>query len=357
MILLRWIYRDSLDGLREETPHSSRPMIPSSDPTRKDMALRFLLTGGAGFIGSHLAETLVGLGHDPVVLDDLSTGRVENLASVAPQLSFHRASVLDRAVVMRLGRDVDSIVHLASPVGVERVARSPEESYRTIVDGAAVVLDCARDLGLPLLVVSSSEVYGFSPPTPIREEDVPREISGKAPRLSYARAKLVMDTMARRASSRGQRVLVARPFNVIGPRQSEEWGAVLPRFVRSALLGLPLEVHGDGMQKRTFLDVRDLADMLGDLLQLDIWNETALNVGGSFECSIEALARTVVATLDSSSVVNFVKHPEERGGVEIRRRVPDLTRLRSLVSLRPQRTVIESVQSLAGEMASLAAVS
>ncbi|MFG0315760.1 MAG: NAD-dependent epimerase/dehydratase family protein, partial [Planctomycetota bacterium JB042] len=189
--------------------------------------------------------------------------------------------------------------------------------------------------------------YGFAPRTPVAEEDVPRRIVGASPRLSYPRAKLALDRAARAAAAAGARVLVVRPFNLVGARQDGDGGAVLPRFCARARAGLPLEVHGSGAQRRVFLDVRDAARMLADLALREAWPVDAVNLGGTEEWSVAALARRVVDRLGAPVTVRHVAPPPTRGGVEVERRVPDLSRLRALVDARPRRTVDDAILALA----------
>ncbi|MFH0947007.1 MAG: NAD-dependent epimerase/dehydratase family protein [Planctomycetota bacterium] len=312
--------------------------------------MRILLTGGAGFIGSHLADRLVELGGSVTVLDDLSTGSLSHLSGCAKQIRFVRGSVLEPDRIEKLVAGTDRVVHLAAAVGVDRVARDPAGARRVIAEGSSSVLEHARKRQVPLLMVSSSEVYGFSPPCPIREEDVLSRIAGVAPRLAYAQAKLEADRMAREAAREGARVLTLRPFNVVGPRQGDEGGAVLPGFCKSALLGRPLEVHGSGQQRRTFLDVRDLARLLAGLVRMESFPVDALNVGGTEEWSMRELAERVVELVGSRSEIAHVRHPSSRGGVEVQRRVPDLSRLGSLVELGPRRGIDSSIRALAAEL-------
>lgn len=312
--------------------------------------MRVLLTGGAGFLGSHLAERLVASADTVVVLDDLSAGSLENLPA---EVDARVGCVTQAAAVRNAANGCDAIVHLASPVGVDRVASDPTWTSTVIEDGTRNALDAAARHGIPLITISSSEVYGFQPPTPVREEFLPNSIDGDAPRLSYAKAKLAADRMALEAHRRGQSVLVVRPFNLVGARQSRYGGAVLPRFVERALEGSPLEIHGDGTQRRSFLDVRDAARCLEALLAALPLRFGAINLGGSFECSVADLAKRVVARLGSSSTLRFVAPPQSRGGVEIARRVPDLTRLESIVGTLSPLPIESSIDALAAERAPL----
>ena len=309
--------------------------------------VRILVTGGAGFLGSHLVDRLVGDGHRVDVLDDLSTGRLENLSAAWGRLSFHRGSVLDGRLVDALVGAVDRVVHLASPVGVERVAAAPTETERAITGGGRFVLDAAERHGVPAVVGTSSEVYGFEPPTPVREDHFPDRIGGDAARLSYARAKHSLDVDARGRAAAGSSVLVVRPFNLVGPRQENTGGAVLPRFVARARAGLPLEVHGDGAQRRVFLDARDAARTIAQLIRWPTWPVDAVNLGGREEWSMWDLAHRVVQQLGAPVTVRRVPLPASRGGVEVQRRVPDLCRLEQIVAAGPRFSVDDAILALA----------
>ncbi len=317
--------------------------------------MHFLLTGGAGFVGSHLADRLLALGARITVLDDLSTGSRANLDLT--RVLLREGSVLDVVAVRALVATADRVIHLASEVGVDRVAGDPERARTVIEDGTRVVLDACAARGVPLVALSSSEVYGFAPPTPVREDDLPDSIDGAAPRLAYARAKLAADRACRAARSRGAPVLVVRPFNVVGARQSKDGGAVLPRFVESALAGLDLEVHGDGAQRRTFVDARDVAAWLARLAEFERWPFDAVNLGGVEEWSIKDLAELVRARLASRSRVVAVPPPLPRGNVEVLRRVPDLARLESLLGpfapVAPRHRVVDAIDALAAEARSV----
>lgn len=312
--------------------------------------MRVLITGGAGFLGSHLALELARRGDSFVALDDLSSGDEDNLQP-ATRVALVNGSVLDRELVDAQVARADAVLHAAAVVGVDRVAADPDRARAVIEDGTALVLDAARRHARPLISFSSSEVYGFAPPLRVREDDLPDAIEGAAPRLAYARAKLVADRAALRAAAEGQRVLALRPFNVVGARQSDDGGAVLPRLVERALAGEALELHGDGSQRRTFLEARDLARMVADLLHLERWPFAALNIGGREECSIRELAQRVAARLRPGAPIRCVAPPWTRGGVEVRRRVPDLSRLESLVDARPRFTLDDAIAALAAPAA------
>lgn len=290
--------------------------------------MRVLVTGGAGFLGSHLVARLVARGDDVVVLDDLSTGDPDALDRTRVDLVV--ADVTDAHRVDACVAGVDRVVHLASVVGVERVTAEPERTEYVIERGARAVIAAATRRRVPSIVVTSSEIYGFRAPAPVNESFEPADADAVAARWSYVRAKRVADRLARAAYADGAPILTVRPFNIVGERQREDGGAVLPRFVARALRGEALEVHGDGLQSRAFLDVRDAASALATLLERERFACDAVNLGGRDEWTMLALAHEVVRVLAVDVPVVCVAPGARRGLAEIRRRLPDLTRLAAL---------------------------
>lgn len=294
--------------------------------------MRVLVTGGAGFVGSHLVARLLARGDEVVVLDDLSTGDAATIDRSRASLIV--ADVTDATQVDASVAGVDRVVHLASVVGVERVAAEPARTRTVIEHGARAVIAAATRHRVPTIVVTSSEVYGFEAPAPVHESFEPADDDAVAARWSYVRAKRVADRLARDAYAAGAPILTVRPFNIVGERQREDGGAVLPRFVARALRGEPLEVHGDGAQSRALLDVRDAASALVALLEHERFAFDALNLGGRDEWTMLALAHEVVRELRVAVDVHCVAPSAERRVAEIRRRLPDLTRLTAL-GIRP----------------------
>jgi UDP-glucose 4-epimerase len=302
--------------------------------------MRHLVTGGAGFIGSHLVERLLARGDRVVVLDDLSTGRLANLAAVAghPDLEVVIGSVEDRTLVARAARGVDRIHHLAARVGVELVVGEPVASIRTIVDGTQAVLEAARVDRIPVVLASSSEVYGDSAPVPLRES-VP-VVPGRTdePRGGYACAKALSEWFGFAfMAEHGVPVSVARLFNTVGPRQTGRYGMVLPRFCEQARRGAPMTVHGDGAQTRCFAHVADVVDALIALGEQERAVGRVVNVGSDTETSILELAVLVRDLADSRSPIECRPMAELAPARvrDTRRRVPDLALLRALVGTVP----------------------
>jgi len=304
-----------------------------------------LITGGAGFIGSWLVGSLVAAGHRITVIDDLSTGRLDNLSEFLPdRIRLLKGTVGDRLDDASDGDPVDAIYHLAAAVGVKLVVDDPVGCIETNVHETARVLRLAASTGCPTLLASTSEVYGKSEDVPFREDqDVVYGPSTES-RWSYAYSKAVDEHLALGwHGATGLPVVIARFFNTVGPRQRGRWGMVLPRFVSAALRGEPLRVHGDGLQERCFADVRDVVPMLPGLLENPDAHGRVVNVGRDVPISIGALAKMVVDVLKSTSDIEHVAVEQDYGrSVEdMRRRQPDLTTLRSLVEP-PMRHSLES---------------
>ncbi|MEW6744743.1 MAG: NAD-dependent epimerase/dehydratase family protein, partial [Planctomycetota bacterium] len=280
--------------------------------------MRVLVTGGLGFIGSHLVELLLARGHVVTALDDLSAGSPANLRSAdgCPRLRTVIGSVLDADLVARVASGCDQIFHLASIVGVRRVLECPEAVERVCIEGTIHVLDAARRAGARVLVASSSEVYGRPKRFPVSETDPILFDVGAGGRWVYAHAKVQSEVLALKAHLRqGLSTVIARLFNTVGPRQSSRYGMVLPRFVQQACANEPLTVYGDGSQTRCFIDVRDVVLCLVKLAGDPAASGEVFNVGGTQEISIRELARTVAAMGGSRPPI-----PRRQGSCRLGRR-------------------------------------
>jgi UDP-glucose 4-epimerase len=315
--------------------------------------VRTLVTGGAGFIGGHLVEHLLGLGHEVVVLDDLSTGRAENLAAVREdaRLRFVEGSVCDPREVARCAEDVDEIYHLAAAVGVFTILDRPLAGLHTNLDGTRAVLEAARERKIPVLVASTSEVYGKNAEELTEESDRVLGSPLKS-RWSYAEAKALDETLAYLYKVEyGLGTVIARLFNTVGPRQTGRYGMVIPRFVTQALAGEPLTVYGDGQQVRCFCHVADAVPALVGLLGDPTAHGDVYNVGNSERTTILDLAKRVVAATDSDSEIRLVPYAEAYGAgfEDMQRRVPDCTKLRERTGFKPTRDLAEIVESVVAE--------
>ncbi|MFC9749348.1 NAD-dependent epimerase/dehydratase family protein [Streptomyces niveus] len=313
--------------------------------------MRCLITGGAGFIGSHLTEHLLGLGHEVVILDDISTGSADNLAAWAdePRLRFVQGSVCDAEAVESCMAGVDRIFHLAAAVGVFTIMGKTLESLRTNLGGTETVLEAARRHDVPILVASTSEVYGKNTADGLTE-DADRIVGSPLKnRWSYAEAKALDETMAYLYGVEyGVRTVIVRLFNTVGPRQSGRYGMVIPRFVQQALAGEPVTLFGDGQQIRCFCHVLDVIPSLVALLEDEGAHGTVYNLGSSEQVSMAELAAKVIAATGSSSTV--VKIPYEQaygpGFEDMQRRIPNCDKARDRIGFRPTRTLDDIIESV-----------
>ena len=303
--------------------------------------MRALITGGAGFIGSHLAETLIMQGHEVVVLDDLSTGRLENVAHLSSSEGFRCVvgSVTDASAVLPLVEQVDVVYHLAAAVGVKLVCQEPIRTIHTNVDGTAVVLDAAKRYRRRVLVASTSEVYGKNESLPYREDANLVLGPPDKTRWGYATSKLLDEFLALAyAREHALPVTVVRLFNTVGPRQSSRYGMVLPNFVRWALANEPIVVHGQGTQTRSFTWVGDVVWAMMTLINEPRAAGEVFNIGNGEEISIRDLATRVCQKTGSSSAIRYVPYEEafDRSFEDMPRRVPDISKLRRLVGYEPR---------------------
>lgn len=312
-----------------------------------------LITGGAGFIGSHLADALIERGDRVAIIDDLSTGAVANIRHLKghPNFSYTLDTIANEAVLAELIDESDAVVHLAAAVGVQLIVQSPVRTIETNVNGTELVLRWAAKKGKTVLIASTSEVYGKSDRAPFREDDDLVLGPSTINRWSYACSKLLDEFLALAYhKERDLPVIIARLFNTVGPRQTGRYGMVVPRFVRAALRDVPLRVYGDGQQTRCFCYVGDTVRALIALLDHPEAVGKIFNVGNPQEVSILDLAQRVVKLANSSSPIVLVpyEHAYEAGFEDMRQRVPDISRLTALTGFRPTldldaiiRTVIE----------------
>jgi UDP-glucose 4-epimerase len=316
------------------------------------MRRTFLVTGGAGFVGSHLTELLVADGYQVIVLDDMSIGRRENLASslATGQLTVVEGSVLDGELVDQLMRRADACVHLAARLGVARIVNQPLHCLRENVLGADVVMESAARRGRRLVFASSSEVYGKLNQRGLTEESDRLIGSPEKSRWSYAIAKEFGESLAHAyAQELGADMVVVRLFNTVGPRQGNgQSGMVVPRFVRQALEGKPLTIFGDGAQSRCFTDVRDIVAALHQLVECDEARGRTFNIGTSASVRVLDLAKLVLDRTGSASPIVFVPYEQAHapGFEELGNRTPDASALRTLTGWIPQRTLEETVDSV-----------
>lgn len=312
--------------------------------------MRALVTGGAGFIGSHLTEQLICEGHDVTVVDDLSTGCVENLAAVAgsPRLRTHWASILEEDLQPFVD-EADVVYHLAAAVGVRLILERPVETIETNILGTDRVLKCAAKGQKKVVIASTSEVYGKNDQVPLKEDDDGVLGPTTKSRWSYACSKAIDEFLGLAYhKARGLPVVIVRYFNTIGPRQTGRYGMVVPRFVQQALQSEPITVYGDGHQSRSFTDV---ADAVGATIAASRHMRgvgEVINVGSGHEISINELAELVKVLTGSRSEIRHIPYEQayESGFEDPRRRVPDVTKLRTSIGYTAQVDLTASLQKV-----------
>ena len=302
--------------------------------------MKILVTGGAGFVGSHLVDSLLIEGHQVTVLDDLSTSRPKNLAGALESSNFTlvQGSILDQSLVERLVSESEGCFHLAAALGVERIIERPLESLEINVRGSEIVLRACAAAGIRTLVTSTSEIYGKSQDIPLREDGDRVLGSPLKSRWTYSEAKALEEAYAIILhQQQSLPVVIARLFNTVGPRQTGAYGMVIPRFVTAALDGENLRIHGDGTQSRVFCHVADAVRALSDLFFSEISGDV-FNVGGVGEISIAELAQKVISQTQSSSHVELIPYAEAYGAgfEDMQRRVPDISKINGSIGWKPE---------------------
>lgn len=302
--------------------------------------MKVLVTGGAGFIGSYLNEKLLEGGNSVTALDNLSTGRYENIVHLKNNryFKFIKGDILDEKLVAKLVRSVDMVYHLAASVGVELVVRQPLESLNTNIKGSQIMLEKASYYHKKIMVVSSSEIYGKNTNGPLKEDDDRILGSPLKTRWGYSTAKAVDEMLAYvYFKDRGLPTVIVRLFNTVGPRQTGAYGMVLPRFVKQALANEPLTVYGSGKQTRCFLHVKDAVWAMIKLMQEPAATGEVFNVGSQEEISIEDLAKKIIEITGSKSKIIYIPYDEayEEGFEDMPRRVPDITKIANLIGFKP----------------------
>jgi UDP-glucose 4-epimerase len=300
------------------------------------MPKRYLITGGAGFIGSHLAARLLADGHAVTLLDDLSTGRLDNLAPILanPNLQLVRDSVENERTVSVLMSQCDAVFHLASAVGVQLIVDEPVRTIQTTIHGTEVILQAAYRFGRPVLITSSSEVYGKGTRVPFAEDDDVLMGPTRHSRWCYAYSKGIDEFLGLAYHRQfNLPVTIVRLFNTVGPRQVGMYGMVLPRFVAAALAGRPLQVYGDGNQTRCFCHVQDVIGAMIQLTGIPAANGEIFNLGGDEEISINDLARRVIALAESTSSIEHLSYEQAYGRRfdDMLRRIPNLQKIQSII--------------------------
>jgi len=313
--------------------------------------MHYLITGGAGFIGCHLAERLLSAGHSVTVIDDLCTGSIQNIERLKVRRGFRYIveSIFNRPLLAELIDDADAVFHLAASVGVRLIVESPVRTIENNVKGTEAVLEFAGKKKKKVLITSTSEVYGKSTKIPFCEDDDLVMGGTQKGRWSYACSKAIDEFLALAYwKERGLPVVIVRLFNTVGPRQTGRYGMVLPSFVRAALAGEPLTVFGDGKQSRCFCHVNDTVGALAKLIEHPQAVGEIFNVGSEEEISIGKLARLVKLMTHSASPIQYIPYDQayEAGFEDMQRRVPDTSKVRNLVGFRTTHDTRQVVQSV-----------
>ena len=312
--------------------------------------MRVLITGGAGFIGSHLADALIARGDHVVALDNFSTGSTSNIKHITKNFEIIDGDIRNTDLINETIKDVDLVLHMAAALGVNTILESPLESISTNIIGSEVVLNAAANYKKRILIASTSEIYGKNPKQPLNESDDRVVGSPQKIRWSYSDAKAIEEAMAFSLNQeKGLKVTTARLFNTVGSRQSGRYGMVVPRFVKAALSNEPINIYGDGTQSRVFCHVNDATEALLQLVATDKTINEVYNVGGSGEITIKQLAETIIEQTNSKSTIEYVPYDKAYapGFEDMQRRVPDISKIKEALNWSPQRDLTQIISDVA----------
>ena len=315
--------------------------------------MRVFLTGGAGFIGSHLCDALIAQGDTPVILDNLSTGQLSNIAHIQNKIEIHQGDIRDAALVSQLTEQSDLVLHMAAALGVNTILEKTVESVSTNFTGSEVVLQSALKHKKRIIIASTSEIYGKNPAQPLTETSdrvvgAPQKI-----RWTYADAKALEEAIAHSLFlTEGLKVSTIRFFNTVGPRQTGRYGMVVPRFVQSALANQPISIYGDGTQSRVFCHVFDAVDAVLKIIKDDTTTGEVFNVGGEGETTIQQLAEKIITYTKSTSQLTFMPYDQAypAGFEDMQRRVPDITKAKSWLGWAPTRNLDHIITDVAASI-------
>jgi len=312
--------------------------------------VKYLVTGGAGFIGSHLTEQLIARGDQVVILDNLSTGLSDNLSTIKNKIEFEQGNILDKSLVEKLVSNSDYVVHLAAALGVLNIVNKPLESLKSNLQGTEIVLEAVNKYKKPILIASTSEVYGKNDKVPLNEED--DRIIGHPliSRWSYSEAKAIDESLAYfYFLEEGLQSRIVRFFNTVGPRQLGNYGMVLPRFVNSALKSEKLSVYGSGEQIRCFCHINDAVKGLLLVMDSDKAVGEVFNVGNNQQISIMELAKKVIEITSSKSTIEKIAYEKAypQGFEDMQRRVPDISKMKQVLGWSPKLNLDQIIKDIA----------
>jgi UDP-glucose 4-epimerase len=315
--------------------------------------MRVFLSGGAGFIGSHLCDALLAQGDTPVILDNLSTGQLSNIAHIQNKVELHQGDIRDVALVSKLTEQSDLVLHMAAALGVSTILEKTVESVSTNFTGSEVVLQAALKHKKRIIIASTSEIYGKNPDQPLKETHdrvvgAPQKI-----RWTYADAKALEEAIAHSLFlTEGLKVSTIRFFNTVGPRQTGRYGMVVPRFVQSAIKNDPLTIYGDGTQSRVFCHVLDAIDAVLKITKDDKTIGEVFNVGGEGETTIQKLAEKIITNTQSKSKITFTPYSDAypAGFEDMQRRVPDITKAKTSLNWKPSRDLDQIISDVAASI-------
>ena len=315
--------------------------------------MRVFITGGAGFIGSHLCDALLKEGHQVSILDNMSTGSAANIAHIKDQIEIHQGDIRDVALVEKAMAPADLVLHMAPALGVNTILENPIESISTNFTGSEVVLNAATKLNKRIIIASTSEIYGKNPKQPLSETDdrvvgAPQKI-----RWTYSDAKALEEAIAHALFLTKQlKVTTIRLFNTVGPRQTGRYGMVLPRFVQSALKNEPITIYGDGTQSRVFCHVADAVRAILTISKTDSTIGEVYNIGGVGETSIKQLAEKIIELTKSTSAITYTPYDKAytSGYEDMQRRVPDITKIKNAIGWSPENNLDSIIDDVTAEM-------
>jgi UDP-glucose 4-epimerase len=315
--------------------------------------MRVFITGGAGFIGSHLCDALLAQGHQVSILDNMSTGSAANIAHIKDQIEIHQGDIRDADLVEKLMAPADLVLHMAAALGVNTILENPIESVSTNFTGSEVVLTAATKLNKRIIIASTSEIYGKNPKQPLSETDdrvvgTPQKI-----RWTYSDAKALEEAIAHALFLTKQlRVTTVRLFNTVGPRQTGRYGMVVPRFIQSAIKNEPITIYGDGTQSRVFCHVQDAIKAILTLAATESSIGEVYNIGGVGETTIKQLAEKIIERTKSTSAITFTPYDDAypAGYEDMQRRVPDTTKIKNSIGWSPANTLDNIIDDVAAEM-------